>query len=74
MDRFATPFGFGSTADEVIRGVDLAGKHAVVNGGASGIGHDHRGRLTGSFVLGRYSPSHPSRHPSGSSAMVSGTP
>ena len=33
-----TPFGFRSTAAEVIEGVDLAGKRAVVTGGASGIG------------------------------------
>jgi len=33
-----TPFGFTSTADDVIRGVDLAGKRAIVTGGASGIG------------------------------------
>lgn len=33
-----TPFGFGSTADEVIRGVNLTGKRAIVTGGSSGIG------------------------------------
>ena len=33
-----TPFGFGSTADQVIKGVDLTGKRATVTGGASGIG------------------------------------
>lgn len=33
-----TPFGFASTADEVIAGVDLTGKRAIVTGGASGIG------------------------------------
>lgn len=33
-----TPFGFGSTADQVIKGVDLTGKRAIVTGGASGIG------------------------------------
>ena len=33
-----TPFGFGSTADQVIEGVDLTGKRAIVTGGASGIG------------------------------------
>lgn len=35
-----TPFGFSSTADEVLQGVDLHGKRAVVTGGASGIGID----------------------------------
>jgi NAD(P)-dependent dehydrogenase (short-subunit alcohol dehydrogenase family) len=33
-----TPFGFDSTALEVIDGIDLAGKRAIVTGGASGIG------------------------------------
>lgn len=33
-----TPFGFRSTADEVISGIDLSGKHAIVTGGSSGIG------------------------------------
>ena len=37
-DRITTPFGFSSTAAEVIAGVDLAGKRAVVTGAASGIG------------------------------------
>lgn len=38
MSLLTTPFGFSSTALEVIEGVDLAGKRAVVTGGASGIG------------------------------------
>jgi NAD(P)-dependent dehydrogenase (short-subunit alcohol dehydrogenase family) len=33
-----TPFGFESTAAEVAADVDLAGKRAIVTGGASGIG------------------------------------
>ncbi|MGH3852825.1 MAG: SDR family NAD(P)-dependent oxidoreductase [Pseudonocardiaceae bacterium] len=33
-----TPFGFESTADEVVEGIDLTGKKAIVTGGASGIG------------------------------------
>lgn len=33
-----TPFGFASTAAEVIAGVDLTGKRAIVTGAASGIG------------------------------------
>ena len=40
MDQITTPFGFSSTADEVLHGVDLKGKHAIVTGGASGIGVD----------------------------------
>ena len=38
MPLFTTPFGFHSTADEVIAGVDLSGRRAIVTGGASGIG------------------------------------
>jgi NAD(P)-dependent dehydrogenase (short-subunit alcohol dehydrogenase family) len=38
MPRITTPFGFHSTAADVIAGVDLAGKRAIVTGGASGIG------------------------------------
>jgi NAD(P)-dependent dehydrogenase (short-subunit alcohol dehydrogenase family) len=40
MDRITTPFGFSSTADEVLHGVNLDGKHAIVTGAASGIGID----------------------------------
>ena len=38
MSRITTPFNAQSTAAEVIAGVDLTGKRAVVTGGASGIG------------------------------------
>jgi NAD(P)-dependent dehydrogenase (short-subunit alcohol dehydrogenase family) len=38
MTRITTQFGFGSTAAEVVRGIDLTGKRAIVTGGASGIG------------------------------------
>jgi NAD(P)-dependent dehydrogenase (short-subunit alcohol dehydrogenase family) len=38
MSRITTPFDARSTAAEVIAGIDLTGKHAVVTGGASGIG------------------------------------
>lgn len=38
MSRITTPFGFQSTASEVLHGIDLSGKHAIVTGGASGIG------------------------------------
>lgn len=33
-----TPFGFHSTASDVLQGVDLSGRRAIVTGGASGIG------------------------------------
>lgn len=38
MSRLTTPFGFHSSASEVLHGVDLTGKRAIVTGGASGIG------------------------------------
>jgi NAD(P)-dependent dehydrogenase (short-subunit alcohol dehydrogenase family) len=38
MTLLTTPFGFESTAAEVIVGIDLAGKRAVVTGASSGIG------------------------------------
>lgn len=38
MDAVRTAFGAKSTADEVLAGVELTGKRAIVTGGASGIG------------------------------------
>lgn len=38
MTLLTTPFGFASTADDVVQGVDLSRKQAVVTGGSSGIG------------------------------------
>lgn len=38
MSRITSSFGFQSTASDVLRGVDLSGKNAIVTGGASGIG------------------------------------
>ena len=38
MSPLKTPFGFQSTASDVLRNVDLSGKRAIVTGGASGIG------------------------------------
>ena len=37
-NRIVTPFGVQSTAAEVIAGIDLTGKRAIVTGGSSGIG------------------------------------
>jgi NAD(P)-dependent dehydrogenase (short-subunit alcohol dehydrogenase family) len=45
--RFTTPFGAQSTAAEVVTGVDLAGRRAVVTGGASGIGLETARALAG---------------------------
>lgn len=38
--RVTTPFGATSTAAEVIAGIDLTGKHAIVTGAASGLGEE----------------------------------
>ena len=38
MQPATTPFGFDSTTDEVLQGVDLHGKRAVVTGATSGLG------------------------------------
>ena len=38
MTRIKTPFGRYSTALEVVKGIDLKGKRAIVTGAASGIG------------------------------------
>lgn len=45
--RLTTPFGFDSTAADVLAGVDLSGKRAIVTGGASGIGIETARALAG---------------------------
>jgi NAD(P)-dependent dehydrogenase (short-subunit alcohol dehydrogenase family) len=47
MSRITTPFGATSTAAEVIDGIDLTGRRAVVTGGASGIGIETARALAG---------------------------
>ena len=42
-----TPFGFESTAAEVIAGIDLSGKRVIVTGGSSGIGVETARALAG---------------------------
>ena len=42
-----TPFGADSTAAEVAEGIDLAGRRAIVTGGASGIGVETARALAG---------------------------
>jgi NAD(P)-dependent dehydrogenase (short-subunit alcohol dehydrogenase family) len=46
-DLITTPFGFSSTAAEVIDGVDLSGKRAIVTGASSGIGVETARALAG---------------------------
>src|SRR5437879_12457686 len=45
--RITTPFGFSSTAAEVIDGTDLTGHRAIVTGGSSGIGIETARALAG---------------------------
>lgn len=47
MDRITTPFDITSTAVEVVDGINLRGKRAVVTGGASGIGVETARALAG---------------------------
>jgi NAD(P)-dependent dehydrogenase (short-subunit alcohol dehydrogenase family) len=42
-----TPFGHDSTAAEVVEGIDLSGKRAIVTGGSSGIGVETARALAG---------------------------
>jgi NAD(P)-dependent dehydrogenase (short-subunit alcohol dehydrogenase family) len=46
-DLFTTPFGATSTAAEVIEGVDLTGRRAIVTGGSSGLGIETARALAG---------------------------
>jgi NAD(P)-dependent dehydrogenase (short-subunit alcohol dehydrogenase family) len=46
-DRITTPFNAESTAAEVIAGIDLTGRRAIVTGGASGIGVETARALAG---------------------------
>jgi NAD(P)-dependent dehydrogenase (short-subunit alcohol dehydrogenase family) len=46
-DRITTPFNAESTAADVIAGIDLTGRRAIVTGGASGIGIETARALAG---------------------------
>jgi NAD(P)-dependent dehydrogenase (short-subunit alcohol dehydrogenase family) len=45
-----TCFGFASTATEVVQGIDLSGKRAIVTGGSSGIGVETARALAGADI------------------------
>jgi len=45
--RITTPFGATSTADEVVAGIDLSGKRAIVTGASSGLGQETARALAG---------------------------
>ena len=45
--RITTPFGFNSTAAEVVAGIDLGGRRAIVTGASSGIGIETARALAG---------------------------
>ena len=47
MDRITTPFGFHSTAAEVVEGIDLSEKRMIVTGASSGIGVETARALAG---------------------------
>lgn len=51
--KIKSGFGFSSTADEVLAGIDLTGKTAIVTGGYSGIGYETTAALSkaGATVL-----------------------
>jgi hypothetical protein len=46
-ELLTTPFGFASTAAEVVEGLDLTGTRAIVTGAASGIGVETARALAG---------------------------
>ena len=47
MSRIRTPFGFESTASEVVKGINLSSKRIIVTGAASGIGIETARALAG---------------------------
>jgi len=47
-----TPFGFRSTAAEVVAGIDLTGKPAIVTGASAGIGIETARAFAGAGAQG----------------------
>src|SRR6476661_7305664 len=45
--KIGSGFGFSSTAEEVLHGIDLTGRLAIVTGGYSGLGLETTRALTG---------------------------
>ncbi len=64
--KIGSGFGFATTADEVLAGVDLAGKLAIVTGGYSGLGlaTTHALSRAGAHVVV------PARHPAEARSLV----
>ena len=52
MTPITTSFGFRTTAAEVVAGVDLTGKRAIVTGASSGIGIETARALAGAAAVG----------------------
>ena len=53
-DLLTTPFGFESTAADVIDGVDLTGKTTIVTGASSGIGVETARSLVAAGLRSRW--------------------
>jgi hypothetical protein len=58
-----TSFGFRSTAAEVVAGIDLTGKRAIVTGASSGIGIETARALAGAGARVRSPSATPARAP-----------
>ena len=51
MSKLVTPFGFETTASDVLQGVDLSGRTALVTGAKAGIGYETALALAGAGVV-----------------------
>ena len=71
-DTLTTPFGFSTTAAEVVEGIDLTGRRAIVTGASSGIGVETARALAcaGADVTSPSATSRPATAPSPTSARA----